>query len=208
MNAHPNPDDQGAPSDPGLSALYRCGATQEPPAEVDRRILGQARVAVPPPLSRWGRQPWPPRWLGKPLTAVAGLLLALGMTWHLLSELPPESGLTAPATGPGLQSPAPAPEKANQGTADASLAAPPALDAGVLAPAAREVTRSRPAPESVKAVKADKPLPAEPLDRLQAIRELLRAGHQEAAIAELAAFRRDHPQYPMPDDLAPLLPRE
>lgn len=61
---------------------------------------------------------------------------------------------------------------------------------------------------AIKADIADHSYPAEPLDRLQAIRELLRAGHQEAAIAELGTFRRDHPQYPMPDDLAPMLPRE
>ena len=48
MNHYPYPPDPSDPEldEPGLSALYRRGATQTPPAELDRRILDQAQAAL------------------------------------------------------------------------------------------------------------------------------------------------------------------
>ena len=50
MNHYPYPPDPSDPEldEPGLSALYRQGATQMPPAELDRRILDQAQAALQP----------------------------------------------------------------------------------------------------------------------------------------------------------------
>lgn len=199
MKAQPDPDEPGATRDPGLSALYRRGATQEPPAELDRRILGLARAAIAPPPRPWRlRLPWRPRWLAIPLSAVAGLLLALGLAWRMV-ELPPEVGLTQPSPGPGLLRPAPAPVTTPKDAADA---APPAMSARPSAPAA--VSQSREFREAAKAENAIEPLPTEALDTLQAIRQLVLQGDREAAIEQLAAFRRAHPHYPLPPDLARL----
>lgn len=208
MNAHPDPDDPGATQDPGLSALYRRGATQEPPADLDRRILGQARGAIAPVQSqqpRQRRQPWPSRWLAIPLSAVAGLLLALGLAWRMV-ELPPKVGLTQPSPGPGLLRPAPAPVTTPKDAADAADAAPPAMSARPSAPAT--VSQSREFREAAKAEKAIEPLPTEALDTLQAIRQLVLQGDREAAIEQLSAFRRAHPHYPLPAELAGLVKTE
>ena len=203
MKAHPDPDDPGTTRDPGLSALYRRGAIQEPPAELDRRILGLARAAIAPPPRPWRlRLPWRPRWLAIPLSAVAGLLLALGLAWRMV-ELPPEVGLTQPSPGPGLLRPAPAPVTTPKDAADA---APPAMSARPSAPAA--VSQSREFREAAKAENAIEPLPTEALDTLQAIRQLVLQGDREAAIEQLAAFRRAHPHYPLPPDLAGLAKTE
>jgi hypothetical protein len=203
VKAQPDPDEPGATRDPDLSALYRRGATQEPPAELDRRILGLARAAIAPPPRPWRlRLPWRPRWLAIPLSAVAGLLLALGLAWRMV-ELPPEVGLTQPSPGPGLLRPAPAPVTTPKDAADA---APPAMSARPSAPAA--VSQSREFREAAKAENAIDPLPTEALDTLQAIRQLVLQGDREAAIEQLAAFRRAHPHYPLPPDLAGLAKTE
>ena len=47
MNPYPDQSDPEL-DEPGLSALYRQGATQTPPAELDRRILDQAQAALQP----------------------------------------------------------------------------------------------------------------------------------------------------------------
>ena len=47
MNPYPDRSDPEL-DEPGLSALYRQGATQTPPAELDRRILDQAQAALQP----------------------------------------------------------------------------------------------------------------------------------------------------------------
>ncbi|MGB4336928.1 MAG: hypothetical protein WBJ41_19015 [Chromatiaceae bacterium] len=202
MKAHPDPDDPGTTRDPGLSALYRRGAIQEPPAELDRRILGLARAAIAPPPRPWRlRLPWRPRWLAIPLSAVAGLLLALGLAWRMV-ELPPEVGLTQQPPRSGLVRPAPGPETTYESAADAVDAAPPAMSARPSAPAA--VSQSREFREAAKAENAIEPLPTEALDTLQAIRQLVLQGDREAAIEQLAAFRRAHPHYPLPPDLARL----
>jgi hypothetical protein len=203
VKAHPDPDAPDATRDPDLSALYRRGATQEPPAELDRRILGLARAAIAPPPRPWRlRLPWRPRWLAIPLSAVAGLLLALGLAWRMV-ELPPEVGLTQPPPRSGLVRPAPAPVTTPKDAADA---APPAMSARPSAPAA--VSQSREFREAAKAENAIEPLPTEALDTLQAIRQLVLQGDREAAIEQLAAFRRAHPHYPLPPDLAGLAKTE
>lgn len=47
MNPYPDQSDPEL-DEPGLSALYRQGATQTPPAALDRRILDQAQAALQP----------------------------------------------------------------------------------------------------------------------------------------------------------------
>jgi predicted component of type VI protein secretion system len=140
--------------------------------------------------------------LAIPLSAVAGLLLALGLAWRMV-ELPPEVGLTQPPPRSGLVRPAPAPVTTPKDAADA---APPAMSARPSAPAA--VSQSREFREAAKAENAIEPLPTEALDTLQAIRQLVLQGDREAAIEQLAAFRRAHPHYPLPPDLAGLAKTE
>ena len=84
MNHYPYPPDPSDPEldEPGLSALYRQGATQMPPAELDRRILDQAHAALQPrpekgvtpgvnpfargQASRRWLPPWPRLWVWTP----------------------------------------------------------------------------------------------------------------------------------------------
>ena len=81
MNPYPDPSDPEL-DEPGLSALYRQGATQMPPAELDRRILDQAQAALQPrpekgvtpgvnpfargQASRRWLPPWPHLWVWTP----------------------------------------------------------------------------------------------------------------------------------------------
>lgn len=102
MNPHLEPSDAEL-DEPGLSALYRQGATQTPPAELDRRILDQAQAALKSrpgsEPSRWPRgwnrlarwpsyrsEPWSWRRLAIPLSSAAGILLALGLVLRVLDE--------------------------------------------------------------------------------------------------------------------------
>lgn len=255
MNPYPDQSDPEL-DDPGLSALYRQGATQTPPAELDRRILDQAQTALGPRSGKAitrarGQEPrrwhvsrcwnWLPRWplrgdgrgnwrrLAIPLSSAAALLLTVGLGLRLLEEQSALPGITgmapsAPADDQSTQSPpsqperevaakqtaeaaiglsaaarlsrvpSPAPPPANQAQSDERRSAMPMADrAGDLHPKARI---------------ADEMPQADPERWLEAIRQLWSSGQETEALRQLATFRQIHPQYSLPEDLAPLLEAE
>lgn len=70
-----------------LYALYREGATSEPDALLDQRILAAARAeltAHPAKPSR-GRAPWWKAWL-KPASVMAVAALGLSLTWQVIDQ--------------------------------------------------------------------------------------------------------------------------
>jgi len=88
---------------------------------------------------------------------------------------------------------------------DAELARPPEL--GSYVPASRPTLPDnlrRPAPEA--APRAPAPPGAAAPDRVQAIRDLLRAGRRDDAMLALEALRREQPDLAIPPDLRALLP--
>ncbi len=255
MNPYPDQSDPEL-DEPGLSALYRQGATQTPPAELDRRILDQAQAALGPRPGnaitrargkelrrrRWSQcWNWLPRWplkgngrgnwrrLAIPLSSAAALLLTLGLGLRLLEEQSAMPGLTGIAPSPpaddqpsqssppskperevaakqaseaaaiGLSAAArlsrvPSPASANQAQVDERRSAMPTADrAGDLHPKSRI---------------ADEMPQADPERWIEAIRQSWSSGQHTEAIRQLATFRQVHPQYPLPEDLAPLLEAE
>lgn len=254
MNPYPDQSDPEL-DEPGLSALYRQGATQTPPTELDRRILDQAQAALGPrrgkaitrvrgkesrrwrlsrcwnwlpswPLKGDGRGNW--RRLAIPLSSAAALLLTLALGLRLLEEQSAMPGLTGMAPSPpaddqstqssppsqpagevaakqaaeaasGLSAAArlsrvPSPASANQAQGDERRSAMPMADrAGDLHPKSRI---------------ADEMPQADPERWIEDIRQSWSSGQHTEAIRQLATFRQVHPQYPLPEDLAPLLEAE
>jgi hypothetical protein len=256
VNPYPDQSDPEL-DDPGLSALYRQGATQTPPAELDRRILDQAQTALGPRSGKAitrarGQEPrrwrwlrcwnWLPRWplkgdgrgnwrrLAIPLSSAAALLLTVGLGLRLLEEHSALQGITgmapsAPADDQSTQSPPSQPERevAAKQAAEAtaiglSAAAPlsPVLPPA-LAPAnqAQGDERRSAMPMADRAGDlhpksriADEMPQADPERWLEAIRQRWSSGQETEALRQLATFRQVHPQYPLPEDLAPLLEAE
>lgn len=255
MNPYPDQSDPEL-DDPGLSALYHQGATQTPPAELDRRILDQAQTALGPRSGKAitrarGQEPrrwrwlrcwnWLPRWLLKgdgrgnwrrlaiPLSSAAALLLTVGLGLRLLEEQSALPGITgmapsAPADDQSTQSPPSQPER--------EVAAKQAGEAAIGLSAAARLSRvPSPAPPPANQAQGDERRSAMPMaDRagdlhpkariadempqvdperwLEAIRQLWSSGQETEALRQLATFRQVHPQYPLPEDLAPLLEAE
>jgi hypothetical protein len=171
-------------------ALYRepAPAPQAPAALEDRALpraaeeakrpdAEQRRAATPPPPARSApAAPPPPPELQK-----------LEQRQPRFGESPAASPPAAPATG--LVAPA---EKA--------VAAPPAAAPGGAAPSlSRERTvGDRPA----RAMRSAPDAARSPEDWIEEIRRLKAQGRDADAAAELTAFRRHHPEYPLPADLA------
>ena len=254
MNPYPDQSDPEL-DDPGLSALYRQGATQTPPAELDRRILDQAQAALGPrpgkgitrargqeprrwsrywnwlprgPLKGDGRGNW--RRLAIPLSSAAALLLTVGLGLRLLEEQSALQGITgmapsAPADDQSTQSPPSQPERevaakqAAEATAIGLSAAAPLspVPPPALAPAnqAQSDERRSAMPMADRAGDlhprariADEMPQVDPERWIEAIRQRWSSGQETEALRQLATFRQVHPQYPLPEDLAPLLEAE
>src|SRR5688572_16486647 len=118
--------------DESVARRYRALGNEEPPPELDRRILAAAREAVAP---RRASQRW-----AVPASLAAVLVLAVGLTLRMQHETPgievsvPASEYSLP---PPVESPAPAAKPAEPATEapaamaqtrefESKLAAPPA----------------------------------------------------------------------------------
>ena len=250
MNPYPDQSDPEL-DEPGLSALYRQGATQTPPAELDRRILDQAQAALGPRPGnaitrawrkesrrwRWSRcWNWLPRWplkgdgrgnwrrLAIPLSSAAALLLTLGLGLRILEQQRAMQGLTGMAPSPpadsqpSQSSPPSQPER--------EVAAKEASEAAIGISASARLSRVHsPAPANQaqgderrsampmadragdlhpKSRIADEMPQADPERWIETISQSWSSGQHTEAIRQLATFRQVHPQYPLPEDLAPL----
>jgi len=167
---------------------YRALGHDEPPAELDARILAAARRAA---SSRPGRR----RWV-LPVSIAAVVVLSVSVALQVQRErtdqaeqygVPVEAGKAAAPAAPAA-----APQPA--------LKSAPAPAANVMqAPAAESRREEAPAQAAAPAASMlQKSAEASPKARLARIAELRRAGRDQEADRQLAEFRRRFPDYRIP----------
>jgi len=209
--------------DPEITKLYRHSRSEEPSAELDARILEQARITA-----RHNRR----RWL-VPLSSAAVVLLGLTLTLQLMEQEPTLSDIDdylsdeAPKTeavegaarekkqkaaSPVLQAPAPA--EMRKDSLRSREMAPAEYDA---APAASGISAPEHMMQDVAPAKTlAEPASSQPADAMTAQEEpeawlarisaLYEQGETQTAIEEMASFRQHYPDHPVPDTLKQLLP--
>lgn len=157
--------------DSTLARVYRAGASDAPPAALDASILAQARNEHAP--RRGGK----PRWF-MPLSLAATVVLSVGVVLFMARQgagpLPPEA--------PDTKAPAPV-------VTPKTVVVP--KDAPAVTP--KETPRFEPrvfTPKEMPAVKT----PEQWLGEIEALR---RRGRHAEADAQLAEFRKRHPDYPL-----------
>jgi type IV secretory pathway VirB10-like protein len=210
--------------DSDLSRRYREEAGGEsPPPEIDDRLRAAARREVragPSRLARWQRT-----WTA-PLATAAVLVLAVGVTLLTLRQpnAPPTpaqsptaqpqsgaAGSTAPRSQ-GIQQLQYAP-RTEEAAPRSTMSAPQPGAAGAAAPSEGARLR-RTAPEKAPAagspaaasnLAAPKDYQADPGTWLAHVRALAAKGDSEAARDSLVQFTKHYPNYPVPDDLTPVL---
>lgn len=195
------------PEDQRVSDLYRTGASEQPSTDTDETILAAARreAGAGPRSFRSSR---PPRWM-VPASVAAVLALTVGLSLVARHELEPdraslpaapavrEAPMREQAPAADRSSPEPAasaPESMRfRGSPAAKKAAEaPANSAGVAAP-----TEAVPQPGNVPG--ETKPLAPE--EWLQRILQLRKEGRVKEASESLQEFRRQYPDYKLPDSL-------
>jgi hypothetical protein len=202
--------------DPKVSGRYRELGDEEPPRDLDERILAASR--------RSGRRDRY-RWTG-PLAAAAVLALAIGVALHV--ERPPPEVVTsrvevrkeeAPAASPPVSAPDPRPQQPSRDSRarpEARSAPSPAPQAAPEPPAAADQLAAV-AGERAAAARRDAQLderqvqsraaPAQlakaysPEQWLLAIDDLKRQGRHEEAEKQLAEFRKRYPDYRIPQGI-------
>lgn len=214
MTAHHRPphDEQ---DDLDLRALYRTLPSAEPGPELDAAVRATAaRAAAADRRVQRQRRLWHPGW-----GVAASIVLASSL--FLLTDFqdPEVAGLAdAPPVDRELASPprtlerpaappaaAPTRPEAPAALRRAAPAAPQADQAAPAEPGARAQRYSaRPQPEA--APPAGPAAESDP--RIERVRELLRAGEREQALAALRALQREAPGLALPPDLRALLPRQ
>ncbi|GAB1579876.1 hypothetical protein [Bordetella petrii] len=214
MTAHHRPphDEQ---DDLDLRALYRTLPDAEPGPELDAAVRATAaRAAAADRRVQRQRRLWHPGW-----GVAASIVLASSL--FLLTDFqdPEVAGLAdAPPVDRELASPprtlerpaappaaAPTRPEAPAALRRAAPAAPQADQAAPAEPGARAPRYSaRPQPEA--APPAGPAAESDP--RIERVRELLRAGEREQALAALRALQREAPGLALPPDLRALLPRQ
>jgi hypothetical protein len=161
-----------------LSQRYRDLGSPEPPAQLDRAILGAARRAVA--KRRW------------PYAAAAGvvIVLAAGVVLHMEQEQPGVETIGAQAPAREAEEPASPPSAASA------------------APAAKPAPRFVPEPPARAASRPAAPMAAQsrlaetPQQWLERIARLRAAGKDDEAEKELVRFRERYPDYRIPDAMA------
>lgn len=214
MTAHHRPphDEQ---DDLDLRALYRTLPSTEPGPELDAAVRATAaRAATADRRVQRQRRLWHPGW-----GVAASIVLASSL--FLLSDFqdPEVAGLAdAPPVDRELASPPrtlerpAAPPAAAPVRPEASAAlrrvAPPAPQADQAAPAqpAAPAQQYSARPQLETAPPTDSAAEADP--RIERVRELLRAGEREQALAALRALQDQAPGLALPPDLQALLPHQ
>lgn len=212
--------------DPRLDEAYRELRSDAPPAELDERIRAAARRAVgagPQSLAARERS-WASRWR-VPLALAASVVVVVTLTLMMQEQEQRASrGAPAPAAAPpaaledrvparaveedaradrqptpSAKPVTPAPAPAAKALAPPPAAAPPAAPSGSADSLSRErAVGDRPA----RAARSAPEVARSPEDWIEEIRRLKAQGRDAEAATELAGFRRRHPDYPLPADLA------
>lgn len=203
-----------------LREAWGAVSDQEPPDLVDQAVLNRARAAVERPHSS---RPWSFGWLHA-LTTAAVIVLAITLILPLRNTGQP-GGEPEPPTPASSSSSSSSSSSARQATEIQALEEAARRDVPVpanrerLGPSgdssSQEATPralASPALENAESVPRGASADAEPASdlaaRLQAIRDLVEAGEQEAAREALVAFQLDFPDVDLPPDLAALLDAE
>lgn len=178
----------------------------EPPADLDRRILAEARAVA----AHRRRRATIGRWAGS-VALAASVVLGISLTWNVMLEdraMPPSTDSSgpvrleeAPAT-PERKSTAPTPEPeaprpAREQDASTGAAAETQELERVRVTGSRIRGEEREAstnPESDALDTELMPSPGEWLDDIRALRE---AGHHDEADRSLLLFQRTYPDYPL-----------
>jgi hypothetical protein len=175
------------PEDDKVAERYRALGREEPPPELDARILDAARRAA---QSRPGRR----RWM-LPASIAAVIVLSVGVALQVqrersdLMDQPATPAEAGKAAAPALK-PSPAP-------------APPASDNVMRAPALERKPQDLPARPAARSgsLSAGRSVEASPEQWLTQIAELRRAGRDDEADRQLAEFRRRYPDYRIPQPI-------
>ncbi|MGB8300378.1 MAG: hypothetical protein WCE67_04970 [Azonexus sp.] len=207
--------------DHDVSKLYHEGSADEPPAVLDRAILKAARENIAP--VREARKPWWRRFaLPLQLAFSVVLVTMLALT---VDRNPPEVPAVTERTEP-QQAPVPAPIESRPSSpkadrkAEAAPAAIPVPGPSERASAEKAAAEDAAAPVGGQSLEAARTEPAaagaapaanraavarSPSAWLAAIERLAGTGEKTAARAELEAFRKAYPDYPLPERLEKLL---
>jgi len=184
--------------DDKLAERYRALGREEPPAELDRKILAASRRAA-------GSRPGLRRWV-LPLSIAAVIVLSVAVTLQLQREQADlEEQVGAPAEAGKAAAPAP--------PAAGNVVRAPVPEAKLQKPAAgAPAQEGRPSRESADRERFERAAPAaaeerakqltaeeSPERRLERIAELRRAGRDDEADRLLAEFRRRYPDYRIPE---------
>ncbi|MCC7549355.1 MAG: hypothetical protein IT532_16500 [Burkholderiales bacterium] len=197
-----------------LQRRWHGASTEEPPAQLDARVQAEARRAVGA-RPRLSAAPSPGRWR-LPLAAAATVLIGTTLGLMLLERDAhvPEAARERPAPAATAEPGAfQAPAAPGAFPAPAAPAAPRAAsDAADRRPApapGEELPRTRVQPFSGQALSppaAKARADSEQIDIeawLERIRALRRAGRMQEAEQSLRAFRLQHPEQALPEDLDP-----
>jgi hypothetical protein len=169
--------------DDRLTERYRALGREEPPRELDARILAASRRAT--------RSSGGPRRWALPLSIAALLVLSVSVTLQMQREPP---GLAEQASAPAQAGKAVAPPTA------APVPTPPAADEVMGAPALeRGLKRSATGAMAPQARPSPESSGESPERWLARIAELRRNGRDDEADRQLAEFRRRFPGYRIPD---------
>lgn len=172
-----------AEEDDKVRERYRALGREEPPPELDARILDTARRAA----ARPGRR----RWV-LPVSIAAVVVLSVSVALQLERE---HSDLAKQLTTPAESGKAAAP-------AASAPAAPAASDKLMRAPALERKSEEAPARAAAKAGRlSGQSVESSPEQWLARIAELRRAGRKDEADRQLAEFRRRFPEYRIPQAL-------
>jgi hypothetical protein len=209
--------------DERLSKLYRDAVAEQPPAEIDARILAAARKptrSTPAPVTRsW----MVPAALAAVLVLAVGLVTFVGRETQMYDEESPLVRSPAPATapvgeeaGPRAQqerlkslelkrAPVPAAAQPEPAAGSAAAARQHADDAALVQPEAKtSEAEEGPAAAAAGATEEVRPVFVAPERWLDHIRELKRQGRVVEARRSLEEFRLRYPDTKLPPDLADL----
>lgn len=186
--------------DPKVSQRYREMGSEEPPPELDQRILAAGRNAATQPHAPLVTPAGRHRWYFS-LAAAAVVVLAVAVTVHVDRERPdPEAVVTEPA--PQVQNdeapkaepppPMPVPEPGRREAAPA--------ESGDNASSERRAQGESSRPMAAPAIRGRMAEQVEEPERwLERIAQLRKEGRHEEADKALAEFRRRYPDYRVPE---------
>lgn len=181
------------PEHDSLDERYRALGREEPPAELDARILDAARRAAQ-------SRPGPRRWmLSASIAAV--IVLSVGVALHVQRE-PSEQADRLPAPGEVGKTATPAEPATAAAPVSAPPSAPSAAGNGMRSPLTDAKLQESAERQAAQAGRlSSQSVEASPERWLEQIAELRHEGRDGEADRQLAEFRRRFPDYRIPEPM-------